>query len=36
MDGMTFSEALSAGAEVNAEARMNEDCQKGIARFLEK
>lgn len=36
MDGMQFSDALEAGAEVNAEARMTEDCQKGIAKFLDK
>lgn len=36
MDGMTFDQALSAGAETNAQARMTEDCQKGIAKFLEK
>jgi methylglutaconyl-CoA hydratase len=36
MDGMTFADALAAGAEVNAEARMSEDCQKGIARFLDR
>lgn len=36
MDGMEFGKALSAGAEVNAEARMTEDCRKGIAKFLEK
>jgi Enoyl-CoA hydratase/carnithine racemase len=36
MDAMQFPEALEAGAETNAEARMTEDCQKGIAKFLEK
>lgn len=36
MDAMTFEAALTAGAETNAEARMTDDCQKGIARFLEK
>ncbi len=36
MDGMTFETALAAGAEVNAIARLTEDCQKGIARFLKK
>jgi methylglutaconyl-CoA hydratase len=34
MDGMQFPEALEAGAKTNAEARMTEDCQKGIAKFL--
>jgi methylglutaconyl-CoA hydratase len=36
MDGMTFDAALQAGVDVNALARMTEDCQKGIARFLKK
>ncbi|MBA3241038.1 MAG: enoyl-CoA hydratase/isomerase family protein [Acidobacteria bacterium] len=36
MDGMTFDAALQTGADVNAIARMTEDCQKGIARFLKK
>ena len=34
MDGLAFGEALAAGADVNVIARMTEDCQKGIARFL--
>lgn len=36
MDGMTFDAALQSGVETNAIARMTEDCQKGIARFLKK
>ncbi|HEX8651837.1 MAG TPA: enoyl-CoA hydratase-related protein [Pyrinomonadaceae bacterium] len=36
MDGMTFDAALQSGVDVNAIARMTEDCQKGIARFLKK
>jgi methylglutaconyl-CoA hydratase len=36
MDGMNFQTALEVGAEVNTIARLTEDCQKGIARFLEK
>jgi len=36
IDGMTFAAALETGAEVNTIARLTEDCQKGIARFLEK
>lgn len=36
MDGMTFDTALEVGAEVNTIARLTEDCQKGIARFLDK
>lgn len=36
MDGMTFDTAISVGAEVNAIARLTEDCQNGIAKFLDK
>lgn len=36
MDGMNFQTALEVGAEVNTIARLTEDCQKGIARFLNK
>jgi methylglutaconyl-CoA hydratase len=36
IDGMTFDAALHSGVETNAIARMTEDCQKGIARFLKK
>jgi methylglutaconyl-CoA hydratase len=36
IDGLEFSEAVEKGVVTNAEARMTEDCQKGIARFLEK
>ena len=36
MDGMQFAEALDAGSQTNAAARMTEDCQKGIAKFLGK
>jgi methylglutaconyl-CoA hydratase len=36
IDGMTFNTALEVGAEVNAIARMTEDCQNGIAKFLQK
>jgi len=36
MDNLGFDEAILAGAEVNAEARMTEDCKRGIARFLKK
>lgn len=35
-DGMAFSDALETGVDVNVIARMTEDCQKGIARFLKK
>jgi methylglutaconyl-CoA hydratase len=36
MDGLTFDAALAAGVDVNAIARMTDDCQQGIARFLKK
>ena len=36
MDGMSFETALETGAQVNAIARLTEDCQKGIAKFLKK
>lgn len=36
MDGMTFDAALETGAEVNAIARLTDDCRRGIARFLKK
>lgn len=36
IDGLSFPEALETGADVNVIARMSEDCQKGIARFLHK
>ncbi len=36
MDGNNFESALSLGAEVNAIARLTEDCQKGVAKFLRK
>lgn len=36
IDGLGFDVAIEHGAQINATARMTEDCQKGIARFLEK
>jgi methylglutaconyl-CoA hydratase len=36
MDGMNFETALQSGVDANAIARMTEDCQKGIAKFLQK
>ena len=35
-DNVSFDDSIAIGSEVNAEARMTEDCQKGIARFLKK
>ena len=36
MDSLSFDDAIEAGAKANAEARMSQDCKKGIARFLDK
>ncbi len=36
MDAMTFENALESGVDVNTIARMTEDCQSGIAKFLNK
>jgi methylglutaconyl-CoA hydratase len=36
MDGMTFTTALETGVDINTIARMTDDCQQGIARFLKK
>ncbi|HZI18769.1 MAG TPA: enoyl-CoA hydratase-related protein [Pyrinomonadaceae bacterium] len=36
MDGMTFDAALQSGADLNAVARMTDDCRRGVERFLKK
>jgi methylglutaconyl-CoA hydratase len=36
MDNVGFDDSIAIGSEVNAEARMTEDCQRGISRFLDK
>ena len=36
MDGLAFVEALETGADVNVIARMTDECQQGIAKFLHK
>src|SRR5436190_11360420 len=36
IDGLTLDDAITLGVETNARARMTEDCQKGITKFLEK
>jgi methylglutaconyl-CoA hydratase len=36
LDGLTFDAALAAGVDLNTIARMTEDCQRGVARFLKK
>lgn len=35
-DALAFEEALQAGVDINATARMSTDCREGIARFLKK
>src|SRR6266705_1283702 len=35
-DSLSFEDALSAGADVNAIAKMSEDCRLGIEHFLKK
>lgn len=36
IDGIAFREALETGVDANVIARLTEDCQQGIARFLKK
>jgi methylglutaconyl-CoA hydratase len=36
IDGNDFAAAVEIGIKTNANARMTEDCKKGIAKFLEK
>ena len=36
IDADTYQTAIEKGVTVNATARMTDDCQKGIAEFLEK
>lgn len=36
VDGMNFRDAIEAGAQLNAKARMTDDCRAGIAKFLKK
>lgn len=36
MDGMTFESALASGVDINTIARLTDDCQSGIAKFLNK
>ncbi|HEY0050658.1 MAG TPA: enoyl-CoA hydratase/isomerase family protein [Pyrinomonadaceae bacterium] len=36
MDGLTFESALESGVDVNTIARLTDDCQNGISRFLNK
>ncbi|HYE65595.1 MAG TPA: hypothetical protein VD966_08430, partial [Pyrinomonadaceae bacterium] len=36
IDGMTFDAAIQSGVDLNAIARMTEDCRQGIARFFKR
>jgi methylglutaconyl-CoA hydratase len=36
IDGVDFESAIRSGAEVNALARLTDDCREGIARFLDR
>jgi methylglutaconyl-CoA hydratase len=36
IDGLSFSDALQNGADVNVIARMTDDCKQGVARFLNR
>lgn len=36
IDGVAFEAAIATGAQVNALARMTDDCQAGIRRFLDR
>jgi methylglutaconyl-CoA hydratase len=36
IDSMSFAAALEAGVEINAIARMTEDCRQGVEKFLKK
>jgi len=36
MDGMTFDTALASGVDINTIARLTDDCQNRIAKFLNK
>jgi len=35
-DGLSFGEALAAGADINATSRMTAECRAGVDRFLKK
>lgn len=36
MDGLNFESALASGVDINTIARLTDDCQSGIAKFLNK
>jgi methylglutaconyl-CoA hydratase len=36
IDGLSFEDAIARGADINAAARMTDDCREGVRRFLER
>ena len=36
LDELSFEDGIARGAEINAEARMTDECQAGLRRFLER
>lgn len=36
IDGLDFEQAMRSGAEINAIARMTDDCREGISKFLSR
>ena len=36
IDTLSLADAVEKGVEINARARMTDDCKKGIAKFLER
>ena len=36
MDGLSYESALASGVDINTIARLTDDCQTGIAKFLNK
>ncbi len=36
LDGVSFEDAIARGAEINAMARLSDDCRDGLRRFLDR
>ena len=36
LDGVAFEDAIARGAEINAMARLTEDCRAGVRRFMDR
>ena len=36
LDGLSYEEAIARGAEINALARLTEDCRDGVRRFMHR